>query len=197
MSCASPVQHNLQASDPQPACGLVDEGLAARAARLERGAGVDGMLHEHRVEVTAQQRHAPHARTVLSPDAHAAAPGHDHAANREACTFESPAIPAAAGIERSGIERVAAQLVARERGAVQQAHAQPARASSSAAIEPAGPAPAIRTSSLTSVPGARRPRRVRRRAAHACPSTSALFFEPKPRQLQSAALGSAARPASG
>ena len=59
----------------------------------------------------------------------------------------------------------------------------PAFARMIAASAPAGPAPAIATSSIA--------------CASARPRTSALFFDPKPRQLQSAATGCASRPTLG
>ena len=77
----------------------------------------------------------------------------------------------------------------------------PARASTSAAMEPAGPAPQIKTSSArskTRILTTGRPNdRTTGPLPPALPSTIALFFDPNPRQLQSAASGCAARPTLG
>ena len=95
--------------------------------------------------------------------------------------------------QRSGIQRVAAELVARERGAIDQTHAHAGareRECGDAAGRPGaddqhvGVACARHELAATLAALAQVGHRAR-------PSTSALFFDPNPRQLHSAASTSA------
>ena len=155
---------------------------------LERRAGLDRVLHEHRVE-SRRSSDTPHTPLPYPP-------GRARRRVRSRPCRESggphvrrrPRSPSRRGWRArrdSACRRTAcgAESVARSNRRTRT----PARASISAASAPAGPAPAISIAS-------RRPAAARRgtRASRG-PSTSALFFDPKPRQLHSAAVDVARR----
>ena len=138
------------------------------------------------------ERHAARAGRVVRRHRRAARAGDGHARSSACarCTRPRRRGPAGRGSTSApGIQRVAAQLVAGKRARSTSRTRTPARASTSAATLPAGPAPDDehvtvdgRDWTCTAV--------VIRTPS---PATSALFFDPKPRQLQSAASMSAGR----
>ena len=169
------------AGDRASAARLADANAADGDPRLELAPRVNGMLQQHRVEIAPQDRAAPHPLRIASLDLDAALAGDAHAVHAQAARLDlARHAERTQPRERARIDRVAAQLVAWKHRAVENAH------------------PRARASQHDPRDGARRPcaddHDVR---GHARPTTMALFFDPKPRQLQSAASTPAARPSFG
>ena len=162
-----------------PAHGAIRFALGRQHRGLvdEPGAGRHGLLHHPGVQPIARDAEPLHARAVLAAHAHAAGPGEEHAVDDAALPPERREIEVPGQQrQRAGVQRVAAQLLAREARAIDERDAR------AAPREQARGQRARRSRARNHHVIGRR-----HEVASAAPSTRAQFFEPNPRQLQSAA----------
>ena len=160
----------------------VGDGIADGDARVHARAGGGRGIEQQLIETPPRERHPSQPVGIVRRDLRTGT-GHGHAGDRQAQERTPAPIPSRSRIESDpGIQRVAAQLVARKRRAIDQTHAHAGARERECGDAPGRPGANHQGLGLVHL---------------ARPSTRALFFDPKPRQLQSATSTSAARGAFG
>ena len=182
------------------ACELSTSGPRTISPGFESRARGDRLVEQPRVELAARDRAA--GKTIAVPPFHPfSRPGQHHPGERRrGLERTAPQVDRLQERDDAGVERVAAQLVARKRLAIDDEHARAgageqrrgdrsrrSRARNEDVEHVDRPRPTRRFERATGS-GPADARRGQTPLNHALPRTSALFFEPKPRQLQSAAL---------
>src|SRR4051812_23652048 len=163
--------------------------MARGTSILEVGAGLTRRVDEHLVEIVASQGE-PSKPARIPPFDGDALSGDEHAIHLQC---RAPNLPVQAetyqDIERSRVQRIATELRSRKGRPIDQADSRPGSCEH-------GRGNRAGWSCSDDENVEHRHARVSR-PGYPCPMTRALFFEPKPRQLQSAAPMLAGRPVFG
>ena len=174
-------------------------GSCTSTPRLERRAGLDRVPHEHRVEIAAQQRQAPHTLAVLPWMRTPPAPVTTMPRIGRPARSTSAAIPSRRRMSSAPGLSVSPHSLSRGKIARSSRRTRTPRAREQQRGDRAGRAGAGDQHVGVHVrPGPQGATRASSCASSRCPSTRALFFEPKPEAVAERHLGLCRRaPSSG